>query len=301
MKKYCLLLLLVMLLFTAGCGINESQSIVLESDSIRKSVSRNDQLSGGIEASPTYNEEKGDKAAENDTKIERKIIRNANVSLEVENPVESLSEIELKIKTLNGWLVESSSSGYENNSSAEIQVRIPEEELDEFLVWIDSIGKISYKRLYADEITLEYYDYQARLENARNQKQQYLEIMGKANNVKDVLEVQNHIDMVQERIDSYARRIEVWNIQVANSLVAIDLYQSSRAVVTSKDPEWNPLTLKEMNKRLRNGLVSFFNGLTVFLQGALILFLTVFIWIFLLLWLIWIIIKKVKKNKKRKK
>jgi hypothetical protein len=125
--------------------------------------------------------------------------------------------------------------------------------------------------------------------------------MKKANTIKDVLEVQNHIDMVQERIDSYARKIEVWDIQVSNSLVSIDIYQSSRAVVTSKDPEWNPLSWNEMKQRVRNGLVSFFNGLAVFLQKATILFLTIFIWLFLFLWLIWLIIKKAKKNKKRKK
>ena len=145
MKKHCLLLLLIMLLFSTGCGNSESQSIVSESDSLSKSISRNDQSMGGMEEPSVYDKEKIETEVEG-SKIERKIIRNANVTLEVENPIDTLNEIEIKIKQLNGWLVGSSSNGYENNSSAEIQVRIPEEELDGFLIWIDSIAKITYKR-----------------------------------------------------------------------------------------------------------------------------------------------------------
>ncbi len=298
MKKQMFIVLLLLVVFLSGCGVATNDKMVSES---RMDAGMSSQKANYSEEMEMASPDATTDSTSEDVKFPRKIIRNANLSFEVKDPNKTANAIETQVKQINGWIVESSISGNEQNTSVEMEVRIPAEELDPFIIWLkEEDGKLLHSRIYSDEITMEYYDVQARLGNARNQKLQYLEIMKKANTVEEVLQVQSYIDSVQERIESLSRQMEVWDLQVDFSKVYICLSQSPRIATGSKDPAWSFLSWGELGHRFRNGFVVFFNGLIVFLQEFFIQFFTIYLWIILILWGLWAIIRSILRSQKKK-
>lgn len=297
MKKYCFTFVLLCILVLTGCnGLGGENKAQMDVDVGRSSSSMQEEAYDS--ASPqSPNIENEDKK----TPFPRKIIRNAEISLEVKEPADVSSVIEKKVEELNGWIVESNTRGDDVSVNVDLKVRIPASELNMFMDWIKELGKVHYSRIYSDEITLEYYDTQARLENAKKQKEQYLKILKTATTIEEVLQVQSYIDSVQERIDSASRQMEVWNLQVDHSMVRITLSQSPRTIQLKEDPTWDVMSFKEIGKRFRNSFVQFFSGLFNFIIEFLVQILTIYLWVALIIWGVWVGIRKLLQLRRRNK
>lgn len=297
MKKYCITFVLLCILILSGCnGFGSDNKAQMDIDLGRGTSSKQEEAyDSALPQSPNLENES------EKTPFPRKIIRNAEISLEVKEPTEVSSAIEKKVEELNGWIVESNTRGDDVSVNVDLKVRIPALELNMFIQWVKELGKVHYSRVYSDEITLEYYDTQARLENAKKQKEQYLEILKKATTIEEVLQVQSYIDSVQERIDSASRQMEVWNLQVDHSMVRITLSQSPRTIQLKEDPTWDIMSFKEIGKRFRNNFIQFFSGLYNFIIEFLVQVLTIYLWIALIIWGVWVGIRKLLQLRRRSK
>jgi hypothetical protein len=297
MKKYCITFVLLCILILSGCnGFGSENKAQMDIDFGRETSSKQEEAyDSASPQSPTPENESGK------TPFPKKIIRNAEISLEVKEPTDVSSAIEKKVEELNGWIVESNTRGDDISVNVDLKVRIPASELIMFIEWVKDLGKVHYSRVYSDEITLEYYDTQARLENAKKQKEQYLEILKKATTIEEVLQVQSYIDSVQERIDSASRQMEVWNLQVEHSMVRVTLSQSPRTIQLKEDPTWDVMSSKEIGKRFRNSFIQFFSGLFNFIIEFLVQVLTIYLWIALIIWGVWVGIRKLLQLRRRNK
>ncbi|MDD4029442.1 MAG: DUF4349 domain-containing protein [Caldisericia bacterium] len=296
MKKFVISFVLVSILLLTGCngfgGENTAQQdIGYDKGAMTKQEAFRDSSS---ESSNT-------ETSDVETPYPRKIIKNAEISLEVKNPKDISKTIETRVQELDGWVVESNTRGDDVHVNVDLNVRIPASELTPFVDWLKELGKVHYSRIYSDEITLEYYNMQARLENAKKQKEQYLEILKKANTIEEVLQVQSYLDSVQDRIDSGTRQMEVWNLQVDHSMVSISLSQSPQTVKLNEDPTWDIMSLQDVGRRFRNSFVSFFNSFFGFLIELLVQIFSVYLWIALLIWGLWVGIRKLFQIRHRKK
>jgi hypothetical protein len=226
----------------------------------------------------------------------RKVIFTANARLQVDKPKEVYEAIVSDIKAQNGYVSYSQQTEREHGIIIHVTVRIPSSKLEAFLLSLQSYGKVLNQEIGSEEITKQYFDTKARLDNAIKQKDQYEKILLKAEKIEDILAVQREIDAVQERIEMHRGQIELWDQLVDFSTASIELIPNPRVIEGQKKSAWNPLGWTQMWSafslravQVANAVVHLFQWIVVNLILLLLLALGG-----------WIIFVFLKKNKGKK-
>jgi hypothetical protein len=149
--------------------------------------------------------------------IERKIIRDATMALEVDEPSKALPRLASVAESRGGFVVNTESrqqTGDEGGRSYEtitIQMRVPAAQFDAALGEIRGMGRVTSEKLSGKDVTEEFIDLEARLRTQRALEAQLLEIMKDAHTVSDAMSVQREIANVRtevERVEGRRRFIE---------------------------------------------------------------------------------------------
>lgn len=135
----------------------------------------------------------------------RKIIRQAELELEVASPGTTQTAIERLAERRGGYVV-SSAREIENGSAVDerivVTVRVPEAELTAAIAEVKNLGRgTGSERISSADVTDEYIDLAARRATQRQLELQYLEILKRAVTVKDAMEVQKELQVVRAEIE----------------------------------------------------------------------------------------------------
>jgi hypothetical protein len=161
---------------------------------------------------------------------ERKIIRDAEMTLEISDPNEGLQKI-ASIAEKNGGFVVTSESR-ENPANAQslpsttvtVVARVPAAQFDQAVEAIRRIGgQIKVEKLSGKDVTEEYIDLEARIRTKRALEMQFLEIMRQARKISDALEVQSQLADVRTEIESLEGRRRFLENKSALSTISITL------------------------------------------------------------------------------
>ncbi len=228
--------------------------------------------------------------------VERKIIKNANLELEVKDSDKTYNLIIESVSEIGGYVANSSKIDTGKRPKMDIEARVPSNKLTDFLSFIESLGKVKNLTTTTEEITSDYYDIKARLQNALNQKNALLEIMNKAKTVDEILKVQKEIDLVQERIEQFQGQLKLWDNLVDFSTVRIDITQDPKASAAQEGAKLNPFSFGEWWNYIKNGFILVLNFLIVLFQWIVIILISAAI----LIIIIFLLIKLFRKQKKFK-
>jgi hypothetical protein len=158
---------------------------------------------------------------------ERKVIRNAELTLELATPEEGKRMIETVAGSNGGFVVSSevnSRDEGEVRGAVTLVLRIPAARFSAALEEIRKLGyKIRREKITGQDVTEEYVDLEARLKAKRAVEAQFLEIMKQANKVVDALEVQKALGEVRSDIEQMEGRRRFLDNQVALSTFTITL------------------------------------------------------------------------------
>jgi Domain of unknown function (DUF4349) len=214
------ILLLVLLSFTLSCSSQgeappSTQSArVTQSDSEPKEpVNPTASTSGVMADKVSYDVGKAETAV-----VDRKIIRNADITIEVDSTSEAQHRVTSIAEARGGFVVTSEAKQRESADPAQratdfkLVVRVPE---DQFGVALDEIKKLATnvpeEKATGQDVTEEFIDLEARIKTQKALEAQFLGIMRQANTVEDALEVQRQIAEVRteiERLEGRKRFIE---------------------------------------------------------------------------------------------
>ncbi len=136
------------------------------------------------------------------------VAKNANLSLQVKNVIETLKRIDEYTVSIGGYMVDSNLSSPKEAPYGSITIRIPQEKLDEALNQFQSIAvKVVSKQVYGYDITEEYIDIETRLNTLTANQKRFKEIMDQATKPDDILKIQQQIFNLQDQIDElYGRQ-----------------------------------------------------------------------------------------------
>ena len=176
-----------------------------------------------------YSEEEFDQNGQSGEQapIERKIIKTVNYRIQVEDVAASTAGVEQLVEQYGGYI----SAMNQTNSSYEIQnqitIRVPQDKLDDLL---NEIGKealyTNYRSVSANDVTEEYLDLDIRLKTKKEVRDRYIDILrNQAKTVKDILEAEEKIRVIQEEIESTEGRLRYLQNQVSMSTIHLDMYQ----------------------------------------------------------------------------
>lgn len=219
-------------------------------------------------------------------KEKKKIIRESFLTFETSDMETTYQNISNYINQNEGYIQSDKANKNYNRVNRIIIARIPS---SNFQKVIDSItSKVPYfdtKNITATDVTEEFVDLTARLKAKRALENRYLELLEKAKNVKEILEIEKELAVIREEIESREGRLKYLENRVGYSTITLEFYK----VTTSKG-----ITVSYGTK-MWNSVKGGFNGLSVFFLGLLS------IWPFILFIILLIVVIRKRFFKKKKK
>jgi hypothetical protein len=144
---------------------------------------------------------------------DRKIIRNADLTIEVASPTETQSKVVSIAEAHGGFVVNSEAKQRDNGDAThrtldiKLVVRIPE---NQFGAVLDKVRGLASNRneekVTGQDVTEEFIDLDARIKTQRALEAQFLQIMKQAGKIEDALEVQRQIAEVRTEIEKLEGR-----------------------------------------------------------------------------------------------
>ena len=227
---------------------------------------------------------------------EAKIIRSASFTVKTTDYDADLAALQSLTETLGGRVEYLSSYGDASvgqTRSASLTLRVPARRLDEFLAGAGEIGTVTAMTQEMEDVSDSYYDTQTRLETQRAKLKRLQEMMERAEDVSDLIDIEDAIADAQYFIDRYTGTLKRYDSQVDYSTVSVSVREIR--IVESEE-----VTLgQRIGYALRDSLESgreFLEDMAVFLVAVLP-------WLAVqavIIVVICLIVKRSKKHKKEK-
>ena len=195
-----------------------------------------------------------EKGAANDSTAEdeKKIVRNAWLTLKTERFDEAVSALCEQIEQAGGAVESRDISGAKNASrSASLTLRVPSDMLDSVLSGAGEWGEVTREQTSAVDMTSTYTDNASRLESARAKKRQLDALYEKAETMEDIITLTDAIFDVQEEIEW----LEGQNRRIDNQASMATLYvtiNEKSSAVAAKQP-----LLTRMGEEFIEGMENF--------------------------------------------
>ena len=237
-------------------------------------------------------------AAEDDAWIrEKKVIYNVYMDMQTKEFDAVAADLESIVYELGGYFENQDIYNTQNQyRSAGYTLRIPAENLDEFLDRAGQISTVTYMSRSARDVSDSYYDTQSRLDSARTKLSRLQDLMAEAENMEDLITIESAITDVEWEIDNYGSTVRYYDSQVSYSTVTLNL----KEVYEIEKVTEPPMTFGE---RVGNAFEQGFNSVGMFLKNFVIWLAASWIWILLIVIAVIIVIALIerKKNKKKEK
>ncbi|MGJ1361937.1 DUF4349 domain-containing protein [Sphingobacterium spiritivorum] len=167
---------------------------------------------------------------------QKKIIKTGSVSVESRDVAKSKKDLDALVSKHKGFYEEETLSKGNSIASYNLKIRIPVQSYEAFIAELEH-GKdnITSKSIQSQDMTGQYYDLDSRLKSKKAYLQRYTELLGKARNVKEILEIEEQIRVIQEEIDATAASLKSLSEQVAYSTLSVYLYQEQSNISIGAD------------------------------------------------------------------
>lgn len=180
---------------------------------------------------------------------ERIVIRNANLSIVVEDPNLSIEVISEMANDMGGFVVSSNvyktmTSGGVEVPNANITIRVPAEKLEVALDEIKALVKdpkidIQNEDISGQDVTSEVTDLESRLRNLKAAETQLLEIMENATESEDVIAIFRELTNVRGEIELIEGQLKYYRESARLSAISVFL-QAKAAIEPITIGGWQP-------------------------------------------------------------
>lgn len=221
---------------------------------------------------------------------EQKIIKTASLIFETKD-VEIMHKKVLQLASQYKGLVQSDNSGKDyRRIYKNLIVRIPTESFQPFMDDIsEGVAYFDQRDISRQDVSEEFVDLEARLKTKRILEDRYLELLKKANNVKEMLEIERELSNIREEIEAKQGRLQYLQNQVSMSTVNIEFYKTTAETGITQS----------YGQKMKNALQGGWNGISVFFLGILYLWPLFLVAIIVVIFLrIFLKSRKLKNSKK---
>jgi len=211
--------------------------------------------------------------------LDRKIIRNADITIEVPSTSEAQHVVTSIAEAHGGFVVTSASKQRESVDPSQrtldfkLVVRIP---FDKFGVTLDEIRKLASnvpeEKTTGEDVTEEFIDLEARIKTQKALELQFIEIMKQAKKVEDALEVQSQLADVRTEIEKLEGRKRFLENRSSLATITVNIQAPKPAIATTPTGFRHSLSEAASDAvELAAGLVLFFVRLVIVLAPVAVL------------------------------
>lgn len=173
----------------------------------------------------------GDYSSSTTLPDDRMIVRTGNISMVVDDIGATLGDIAQMAQAYGGYVVSSNSWKDGEKTYGAISVRVPAESYDSAAKSVSDMAvEVTSQSTSSQDVTEEYVDLTAQLNNLQATEQQLLTIMAKAEKIEDILAVQAQLTGIQSQIEQIKGRMQYLEKTSATSLLNVNLAQAKLEV-----------------------------------------------------------------------
>lgn len=252
----------------------------------------NHPLSKSVEGSPGYDMEEvvmedvsSRTPVQNPNVHPQKIIKTGFFTFETKSVDDTYKKIKTWVETHNGFIQNDNTSKDYNRINRSLLIRIPSRSFQPLVDSIySSVKSLDRKEIRLKDVSEEFVDLEARLKAKRKLEERYLQLLSKANTVKDMLAIERQIAQIREEIEAKQGRLNYLQSKVSLSSIHLDFYEMTE---TTKAPSQTYMS------RLWRAVKGGFTGIGEFIIGAL------YLWPFLIVMgvIVYFIRRRIRKPK----
>lgn len=232
-----------------------------------------------------------------DVTAERKIIYSSSYSIQTKNFDDSLKALDTLCKKYGAYTEKSniySTDGMARN--AHYTLRVPSANYTAFTGETGTIGVVTGSSQDNRDITENYYDTEARLENAKIREERVLEILKNSSDLDDVLALERELSDIRYEIESYTGTLRKYDSLISYSTVTVSISEVREYVA----PKTEPVSFGErLNSAFKNGIYEFKTGCQDFLVFVSYNLIPIVIWLLIIAAVVLLVIKVRHKKKKK--
>lgn len=163
------------------------------------------------------------------------IIRNGSINLEVNVFDTAYTQIEQIVTSLEGYIESAdtySSPVYENNirkgdmKGGNLSLRIPSTRFDAAMQQFKALGTVTRSNISSYDVTENYIDTQSRIQNLEAREIRLRELLARAENIKDIVEIDIQLTNVRTEIDSLKAVLKNYDKSLQMSVIYVSLYET---------------------------------------------------------------------------
>ncbi len=144
----------------------------------------------------------------------RHVIYTARLAVVVAAVDPALARAKEAAEKAQGWMQE--------QQGGRLVLRVPAARFREAMSAIESLGIVAERDIKAEDVTEQFVDLEARLKNARAVAERLRELLAKAKDVKEALEVEQALTRLGEEIERMEGRLRFLKSRVAYSTIVVD-------------------------------------------------------------------------------
>lgn len=280
-----LIFLFVLLSFSLSCSQRMAETVSARKDMPQTQEAAKTQNYGKEMEKVSLNEV--DKEGATAEAADRKIIRNADITIEVSSTVDAQHQVTSIAESHDGFVVTSEAKQRESNDPAQrtleikLVVRVPSNQFGRAFDEIKKLaGNTPAEQVTSQDVTEDFIDLEARIKTQKALEVQFLEIMRQANKIADALEVQRQIAEVRTEIEKLEGRKRFLENRSSLSTINVNI-QTPKPIIT--------VTQTGFGHSLREAVsdsISLASDMVLFFARSVIMLLPVFLFVFLPLGLV---------------
>ena len=229
MKLSTLMLAALLLLIFIGCNKGRNHDLTLATVDHKKEEKNyaTDSI-GPTGVANEHQQKPNENAGIPNPDWDKKIIKTANLNLEVKDYNKYYSVLYASVKRIGGYVAQEDQTQSEYKTENVVAIKVSVAQFDQAVsLVINGTGheKLIEKKITSADVTGEVVDTKSRLEAKRQVRIRYLELLKQAKNMEEVLLVQNEINDLQEQIEMAAGRMSYLTQSAAYSTIHLTFFQ----------------------------------------------------------------------------
>ena len=231
-----LVMLLVLSLF-AGCGASSMPKDAIAEPAAREEMAVEAPMmmaNGSITSDSTA------EVGQSVPGTEQKLIKTIRMDVETEDLEALLPQISAKIGAMGGYvenqeLYNGSAYSSYRSRSASLTVRIPADRLNGFVEDVKGVSNVVTYNENTENVTLTYVATESRMKALEVEQERLLELLSKAENMSDLLEIEARLTDVRYELESVTSQLRVLSNKV--DYATVYLYISQVRIYTETEPQ----------------------------------------------------------------
>ncbi|MEX2246599.1 MAG: DUF4349 domain-containing protein [Dehalococcoidia bacterium] len=157
------------------------------------------------------------------SQLDRKIVRVATLKLSTEEVSQGFEEAGAIASAYGGYIASSTFGNDGDSQTASFTIKVPAAQYQDAINRLRQLGDVREESSNANDVTEEYTDLQSRLRNLRAVEAQYVEFLGRAEDINSVLQVQDRLNSVRMEIEQVQGRIQLLDHTTEMATITVHL------------------------------------------------------------------------------